>query len=107
MLKSFYSGTNLNWLLFDFVVYALAVWRISHMLVYEEGPVGIFAWMRGKTGIVHDDQGVPIAWPDHNVFRCLWCTSWWVSLGLLALPVVVFVPFAGSAVAIIINKLAR
>ena len=57
----------------------------------------------GATGVRHDTEGEPIAWPDGSVFGCLWCLSCWVGLLVLFLPTIVLLPFALSCVAILIE----
>lgn len=68
----------------------------------------MFTRLRGLTGIVHDDSGVPLGVPDGNVLGCVWCVSVWVAAALLVYPVVVWLVLAASAIAIIVNeRLAR
>lgn len=98
----------------DLLVYGMALWRFSHMVVQERGFLDIFLRFRRAVGIVHDDNGIPTMTLDSNLarlFNCVWCTSmffaipyglgiylfadaaWWLSL-----------PFALSGLAIFINK---
>lgn len=51
----------------------LACWRLSTMLVSEPGPFEVFEWIR------HKAQG----WMLGDLLACVWCTSVWVSAGLL------------------------
>lgn len=60
----------------------LASWRISHMLVYEYGPFGIFQWVRSLFGIRHTARGEIVTFSHRNVLNCVWCTSVWVALAL-------------------------
>ena len=93
----------------DFIVLALATWRISSMLVDEPGPFRIFIRIRELTGITHDmDDNVAII-PDGlfpELLSCVWCTSVWVAFGwtlaylLWSQTFYVALPFALSAVAI-------
>lgn len=106
---------SLNWLLglyqhdtwFALVVYGLATWRISYMFMYEQGPFNIMVKLRERTGIRHDDTGHVLAVPDGNVLGCIYCTSVWVAMCSLILPVLVLVPFAVSTIAILVNKVAK
>lgn len=50
---------------------ALAVYRLTHMLVYEAGPLEVFNKLRTLDLI-------------GNALTCHWCTSVWVSAGLVA-----------------------
>ena len=93
----------------EFVVLALATWRISSLLVDEPGPFRIFIRIRELTGITHDVDGNPLVVPDgffSEVLSCVWCASIWIGffLTLLFLFVPNFyyfaLPFALSAVAI-------
>lgn len=100
----------------DFVIAGLALWRVSALLSYETGPKWGLVRFRELFRIAHDDSGRPNAWPDTwaaGVLTCVWC----LSLNL-ALPVVILwllwpdmarvisLPFALSAIAILIEKVA-
>lgn len=50
------------------VLLSFAAWRVSSLLVNEEGPFRIFEWFREKT---HSLGGL---------LDCLWCTSVWVAM---------------------------
>jgi hypothetical protein len=56
-----------TWL--TFVVASLATYRVALMLSQEEGPFGMFLWVRNR--FTRDD------WMGRGV-RCLWCVSFWV-----------------------------
>ena len=86
------------------LVWALAAWRISYALVREQGPWGLLTRLRETTGIVHDEAGRPLAVPDGNVLGCVWCFSVWAAAVLLAVPVIVCMVFAVSAMVIIIHE---
>ena len=95
-----------------FIIYSLAVWRLSHMLVHEEGPFDIFGKLRDISGLSYDAYSQPIT-PNvfSKILMCVNCTSVWVSivLGLLYLIninlfTVAVVPFGASAIAAIINQ---
>ncbi len=80
-----------------YLVLALATWRFSAMLSYETGPRSIFEKLRSRLG-----------W---EVFECVWCLSFWIAAGLWIVynfwpgVVIVLVPFALSAGAIIVEKI--
>jgi hypothetical protein len=53
----------------DFFVAALATWRVSHLLVNEDGPAGIFARLRARSA------GTGIG----RALDCFGCISLWVA----------------------------
>lgn len=88
------------------LVFALATWRLSFMLVKEEGPFAIFQRMRvwARATEIDEAKGRKPLFPLH----CIYCTSVWVSAGLLALsyteaglPVALWLAF--SAITIMIQ----
>jgi hypothetical protein len=98
-----------------YLLLAFATWRISSLLVNEDGPRSMFARLRALVGVRHDDEFQPVA---GNVvagaFLCLWCMSVWVGLALALLswfaPDVaawIVLPMALSAGAIVISKWAE
>jgi len=90
--------------LLDFISIGLASWRVSHMLVHEEGPFRVFVKLRSLFGIIHDDDGTPIAWPDNCLLGCVWCLSVWVAVVFILLPGISYI-FAASAIACFIERL--
>lgn len=56
-----------------FVLATLATYRISRMLVMEEGPFGIFSTIRGA---IDPSQK---SWVGRGI-ACIVCVSFWVSL---------------------------
>lgn len=96
----------------DFLILVLAVWRISSLLVNEDGPFAIFAELRRVVGVRYDAYNEA---QSNNVigqvFSCLWCASFWIGLIVMiafyyfpAQTVLVCLPFALSAGAILVNK---
>lgn len=59
----------------------LAVWRISSLLVREDGPYDLLARLRDTVGVRFDDASRPYG---ANVvaaaLTCVWCTSVWAGL---------------------------
>jgi len=99
--------------LLEFIVLALATWRISSLLVDEPGPFRIFIRIRELTGITHDADDNVAMIPDGflpGILSCILCCSFWV--GLFWTIMYLFVPysfyfalpFALSAVAIIFHQ---
>ena len=76
----------LDWL--PIVLIALATWRVTSMLVQEDGPFTIFRRVRRLWGIQHDDTGCIFNVPDNNMaklFSCQWCMSVWIGPALYGL----------------------
>lgn len=94
------------------IVAALAVLRISYMLVAEEGPFLIFVRWRKRIGVRYDEHSQQYATNEFaKLFTCVYCLSLWVSLVFVIaywlVPDVVFwvsLPFAMSGFAIILEK---
>lgn len=76
--------------LFDLLLAAGALWRVSSLLIREAGPAKIFQRLRERAGILHTDDGDPMAWPDSylgGLLGCVYCLSltlavpwglWWI-----------------------------
>lgn len=90
-----------------------ATWRISHMLVSdtEDGPFGILHTIRYWGGVRYDDMHRKYG--IHEIGRlliCIWCTSTWVGIGLVALyyffpgTIWLMYPFAISGGALLVNR---
>ena len=56
-----------------FTFATLAVWRATYMVVEDEGPFGVFRWVRE-----HVDQ-YQKTWVGRGL-NCMWCVSWWTAL---------------------------
>ena len=90
-----------DWL--PYLIVALAVWRVSHALMFEVGPWRMLTNVRSWFGVRHNDDGTVLAVSDDNVFSCFWCFSIWAGIWLALLPWWVSAPFALSALAIFIQ----
>lgn len=69
---------------FEFLLIGLATWRLSYMLVGEDGPWRVFRRLREATGITHDEYGHILMVPERTLpelLSCVWCTSVWVAGG--------------------------
>lgn len=82
-----------------------AAWRLTHLLAYEVGPWRVLTHLRQATGVIHDEDGRPIGYPEDNVFECFWCLSIWVAivmvvLALWAWPVVAVLAISAFAIGI-------
>lgn len=99
------------------IVLTLSTWRLSSLLVQEAGPWNIFLKIRTVFSIVHDDNDVAISWPSgffQDILTCVWCASVWVAIFTVVLwswvpelTLLVMLPFALSAGAIVINDFTR
>ena len=97
--------------IFEFLVLALATWRISSLIAEEEGPWGLFDLARHKLGVRYDKDGYAYGKNEFaNRLVCIWCVSGWIGVGWIAFwllaPQVAFwcaSPFALGAVAIVVN----
>lgn len=71
------------------IVYALAVWRLSHLLVDEMGPLGMFDLIRRAANKLRLD----------GAFSCVWCMSVWVgALMVLAHAIAPLAAFYGALI---------
>lgn len=85
--------------LLTLLILIAATWRLSSLLVNEEGPFGLFLKFRLLVAGATD------------LFTCIWCLSLWIGLGFSLLywysPIVTFwvaLPFALSGGAIAWDK---
>lgn len=60
---------------FRFVVTSLAVWRMTHLLAYEEGPFRVFARFRERVRTTFGE----------TLLDCFSCLSLWVAGGIAPL----------------------
>lgn len=99
----------------DFLILALATFRISNLIADEDGPMGLFEWLRGKTGVRRDEKGENYGTNNFAVgVACVWCNSIWVGAALMGLyiyskqiTVWIAFPLALSTVALIISELTK
>ncbi len=91
------------------LIAALATWRLSSLLVNqnEEGPGKLLNRIRDWVGVYELGQDDEPLSNLGRLFACVWCMSIWVSLVLAAIAItslwIVLIPFALSAVAILIQ----
>jgi len=78
----------------DWLLTALAAWRLAYLLVEEDGPGAVFARLRYRAGV----RVVPAQTADGQLttariaqtslaqgLTCVWCVSVWTAGGLWAL----------------------
>ena len=57
----------------------LLTWRITSLLVSEDGPADLFARSRDRVGVYYDeDSECRGRWMLPSVLCCVWCSSVWV-----------------------------
>ncbi len=96
----------------DFLILALATFRISSLIADEDGPFGLFEWLRSLVGVKRDETGQPYG--ENNFAAgviCLWCTSIWIGEILMCMHIIskqktirVCRPLALSTVTVIISR---
>ena len=97
----------------DLFILMLATWRLTSLVVKEDGPWNLLARLRHLIGVRFDAASQPYGL---NVFSegltCMWCTSVWVgivvSLGYLTFPEptrLVAFPLALSAATLVLQRL--
>lgn len=87
--------------LWEFIIIAIATWRIVTFLQDEAGPFHVMVKIRKALGIVHDDNDVPCGWPDNligDLMKCHWCLSFW--MGIVMYIIWRFVPLIPLVLAI-------
>lgn len=99
-----------------YLIMALATWRISAMLSYEDGPGFIFKKLRQALGFLYYDNDDTVVEPDTflgSLFGCVWCLTVWIGIVIwisyILWPDVIYplVPFALSAGAIIVERFSH
>jgi len=75
--------------LLRFVIYGLAVFRLSHLLAWEDGPFDMFSRLRGW---------LDIRWGLGKFITCQYCLSVWFALGFWLLS---FTGRMGDSIALI------
>lgn len=101
----------------DFVLGALAIWRLSSLLHRERGPFDIFYRLRVLIGVKHSDGMLDDVFPDTylgQMFACIWCLSVNVAILWTAAYAIwpagcrwASLPLALSALGLLVEKHAR
>lgn len=95
----------------EIIILALATWRLTSLLVWEDGPFEVFARFRRKCGVRYDESNMAYGtnWFAKGLI-CPACASVWFGIlwgagYILWMPTwKVALPFALSAMAIIIER---
>jgi len=98
--------------LLEFVVLALATWRITSLISEEEGPGKLLLRLRHMLGVEYDEHSYPVGRNElARMVICGWCLSVWVGLAwtlfyVLAAPIAFWcaLPFAFSTVAVWVSE---
>ena len=99
----------------DFLILGLATFRISSLIADEDGPLGLFEWVRGKVGVRRDERGENYGTNNFAVgLVCQWCNSIWIGVILMFLYIYtkqitiwICFPLALSAVALTISEINK
>jgi len=59
------------------LVFIFSSYGFSNMIIYSDGPGGLFAWWRSFTNKIHTKFG--------ELFGCMMCLPMWVGIGLSAI----------------------
>lgn len=97
----------------DCVLFFLSVWRVSVMVVEEEGPGDVFVKIKEMTGA--QVSGIPVDWQHMGTLarltQCPWCLSVWVGLALSLIRLIspktfrfLALALAGSAATVLIEE---
>jgi hypothetical protein len=96
----------------DFLILALATFRISSLIADEDGPLGALEWLRSRIGVERDEGGQTYGTNNFAVgVICLWCNSLWIAITLVILylwlgQMFIFIcwPLALSTVTMVISR---
>jgi hypothetical protein len=89
----------------SFIIDALATWRLSSLLVNENGPWYLFRRLREYVGFKYYPDGDVLVRPDNHVLSCVWCCSIWIALGIPFCPRWIKRLLSLSAAAIVVEQL--
>ena len=57
----------------DIVIVGLAAWRVSSLIVHEDGPWDVYERLRERLGANRDDDRGTM----QRALSCVWCVSVW------------------------------
>lgn len=64
---------------FEFLVLAVAVWRATHMVVYDLGPFDAFERLRALAGAREVGGKIVVRGTLGKLVTCPWCVSIWMA----------------------------
>lgn len=90
----------------ELLLLGLATWRASHLILYEDGPWRVFDRVRTLAGANTPGELSALA----TLFSCMMCLSVWIAsagalLGRWERGFWVMLPFAGSAIAMLSDRI--
>ena len=99
----------------NYLILALAVFRLSSLFAEEEGPFHLFDRIRHFIGVRYDVNGLPMG---NNVIAngitCVWCNSVWfgtiITVAYYLMPditILLCLPLSLSAAAVIVWRVAN
>jgi len=102
----------------NYLIMALACWRISALFSYECGPWDIFRKFREQIGVLHPNGDCEPTGDDDGflskLFGCVWCISVWFAIMIYVCyklwpgeTIIILSPLALSAAVILIEKVIR
>lgn len=63
----------------EFVILGLATYRLSILLIHDDGPWAIIARFRDLIGVGYDEYSQPLPRNElAKLFTCIYCLSFWV-----------------------------
>jgi hypothetical protein len=111
------SGLPSDWRvgLVEVFFFGATIWRVSSLLVHEEGPLQIFERLRSWMGVKYNARSERYATnPVAEAFLCVWCISVWVAVILAiawavwpTLMSIVILICTGSTTAIVIERMVK
>ena len=89
----------------DYLIKALATWRLTKMIMSEDGPYEVFPKLNHALGVRYNENNIKFGINEAgNMMVCKLCLSFWVGLLFTLLPKVFAMPFAFSAAMIWLDK---
>jgi len=95
----------------DFLILTLTVYRLTLLLVEEDGPLNLLSRLRVWAGVKVDGYGERYADSTlGSLLICRWCCSLWLAAGVFGLfyfwppAVLLYTPFALSGAVILLSE---
>lgn len=97
----------------DLLLLGLATWRLTSLLVQEDGPWEFLARFRHWLGVRFDERSKPFGLNTlAALFTCMWCASVWVGLAMAVayltvgrITLLMALPLSLSAMALLLNRM--